>query len=91
MQNKILDNEKEINKLKEKRINIKESKREKYDNDIRQLEIKNDELRSRMFTYQDEGKEKWESFKNEFNHDMDEMGNSIKDLFKNNVKDKIAS
>jgi hypothetical protein len=38
-------------------------------------------------SYKDEGKEKWESFKKEFNHDMDELGKSIKDLFKDNVKD----
>jgi len=36
--------------------------------------------------YKNDGNEKWESFKREFNYDMDELGQSLKDLGENNVK-----
>jgi len=52
------------------------------------FERKNEELRDRLETQEREGQEKWENFKKEFNHDIDELGQAIKDLFKDNVKEK---
>lgn len=52
---------------------------------IQELEKQNDDLRARLYGYEKERSD-WESFKREFNHDMDELGNSIQDLGKNNVK-----
>ena len=86
-ENKILDNEKKINELKEKKLNVKKEDQTGYNEKIAQLEQKNNELKSKIDAYQFEGKEKWESFQKEFNHDMDELGQAIKDLFKDNVKD----
>ena len=45
------------------------------------LEKKNIELKKRMGEYKYESKEKWEEFKQGFNHDMDVVGKSIKDFF----------
>jgi hypothetical protein len=34
--------------------------------------------------YKDEGQSKWEEFKTNFKHDMDGIGKTMKDLFKDN-------
>ncbi len=52
---------------------------------IAELKEKNAELRSRLYGYEKERSD-WESFKREFNHDMDELGNAFKDLGENNAK-----
>ncbi len=40
----------------------------------------------KMNDYKANGKENWEIFKKEFNHDMDELGKAFKDLTVKNVK-----
>ena|GEM_PF-94811 len=85
-ENEILDNEKKINELKEKKINVKKEEKVRYNEKITELEQKNNELKSKINTYQFQSKDKWESFKKEFNHDMNDLGQAIKDLFKDNVK-----
>lgn len=56
-----------------------------YQKEIERLQAKNAELRTRIVNYKyDESK--WAQFKREFNHDMDELGKSLKDIGKDNVK-----
>ncbi|MFN0047523.1 MAG: hypothetical protein ACKVOU_00200 [Cytophagales bacterium] len=43
-------------------------------------------MKKKMDDYKEDGKENWEKFKTEFNHDMDEIGNAFKDLTVKNVK-----
>lgn len=81
-------NRQDIAELKEKAKTKKENARKDYDEAIDKLERKNDELKAKLTNYKYESKDKWESFKEEFSHDMDELGASISDLFKDNVKDK---
>jgi hypothetical protein len=58
-----------------------------YDARITELERRNDNLRTKLHDYNEEKRsEKWESFKREFNHDMDELGTSIKDIFRDDKK-----
>jgi len=38
-----------------------------------------------MSYYKDEGDDEWESFKVEFDQDMDSLGQALKDLTKNNT------
>ena len=52
---------------------------------IDELEEKNAQLRARLVGYETERSD-WESFKREFNHDMDELGAAIEDLGKDNKK-----
>jgi hypothetical protein len=84
---KIKENEKAIADFKEKMSKEKQEVREKYDKKIAQVEQKNKALKKKLADYK-EGNEKnsWQSFKREFNHDMDELGKGIKDLTVNNVK-----
>jgi len=85
---KINANKKEIADLRSKKDKIKKENLSKYESRIDELEKKNNELNKKIISdYKDEGKEKWESFKKEFNHDMDELGQSLKDVFRDNIKD----
>ncbi len=83
---KIAANEKRINELKAKVENEKIEARAARKEKIAELELKNKEMKKRMDEYNDNGKEGWESFKREFNHDMDELGNALDNLTVNNKK-----
>jgi len=50
-----------------------------YEKRIETLESRNRDLRARMDAYE-KNQSDWESFKREFNHDMDELGQSLKDF-----------
>jgi hypothetical protein len=56
-----------------------------YKKNIEELERKNSNLRSRIDEY-DKTRSDWEAFKREFNHDMEEIGKSLKDITVNNTK-----
>lgn len=83
---RIEENKREIAELRERMKEEKKEARERYEASINDLEKRNDEMKARLDNNKEESKEKWNSFKAEFNHDMDELGHSIKDLFKDNVK-----
>jgi signal transduction protein with GAF and PtsI domain len=53
---------------------------------IADLEKKNIELRTKLNDYQSDKQEDWDNFKNELNHDIDELGNSLRDFGKKNMK-----
>ena len=83
---RMLDNDNQISELKASKEKMKKEAKEDYDKAIADLEQKNSNMRIKMNEYKEEGNDKWESFKREFNHDMDELGQSLKDLTKNNTK-----
>jgi len=83
---RMLDNEFKIAELKANKVKLKKEVKEEYDKTIAVLEEKNSSMRTKLNEYKEEGKDKWESFKREFNHDMDELGSALKDLGNNNVK-----
>jgi hypothetical protein len=79
-------NEEKIAELKLKMKNTGKSIDAKYDKNIEILEQKNKDLKVKMETYKNDTKEDWQSFKSEFNHDMDELGQSLKDFTVDNKK-----
>jgi hypothetical protein len=83
---KIAANEKRIADLKIKIANGKQESKAIYDKDIAWLEQTNIDLKTKLDIYNVEGKEKWEAFKTEFNHDMDELGKALNNLTINNIK-----
>lgn len=83
---RIKSNDEMIAELKADAKNIKKEARADYDRAVADLEAKNDAMKVKAEAQKDVKHEKWEAFKAEFNHDMDELGNSLKDLRKNNVK-----
>jgi hypothetical protein len=56
-----------------------------YAQRIEDLQKRNIELRARLDNYEKK-QSGWESFKREFNHDMDELGHSLKDFSVDNKK-----
>lgn len=42
-----------------------------------ELERRNNELKVKLADYKDEGTDKWQTFKSEFKHDMDELGKAF--------------
>lgn len=64
----------------------KKEVKEDYKTQMAALERKNGDMKKKMNDYKAEGKEKWESFKTEFSHDMDELGAAFKDLTVKNVR-----
>lgn len=83
---KIADNEKRIAELREKQKTSGKTMDKILQSRIEALEKRNAELKDKLNNYQDTDNAKWEEFKREFNHDMDELGNSINDIGKDNVK-----
>jgi len=56
----------------------------KYKEAVDNLEAKNEQMKARMRDGKEKAKDRWEEFKREWNHDMDELGTAIKDLVRNN-------
>jgi predicted RNase H-like nuclease (RuvC/YqgF family) len=56
----------------------------KYNKAVAELEQKNRDLKKKLEEYKDEGESKWQEFKTNFSHDIDGLGKTMKDLFKDN-------
>jgi hypothetical protein len=72
--------------LKLKMKNTGESIDTKYQNNIAVMEQKNKDLKVKMDAYKNDMNSDWQSFKREFKHDTDEIGQALKDLTINNKK-----
>ncbi len=77
-------NDKVIAELKEQSKKMKKEEKAENEKVINELERKNEVMKAKINAYKEDGNEKWQSFKREFNHDMDELGQALKDLTKNN-------
>ncbi len=78
---KIADNEKRIAALKDAMNKPGNTFDGMYRTRIEKLEAKNVELKSKLRNY-DGNETGWQTFKNDFNRDMNEIGDNIKDLFR---------
>lgn len=79
-------NEAQIADLKLKMKNTGKSVDAKYQKNIDILEQKNKDLKVKVATYKNDANSDWQSFKREFNHDVDEIGKAFKDLTVDNKK-----
>ncbi|HUX53900.1 MAG TPA: hypothetical protein VMV56_05780 [Williamwhitmania sp.] len=75
-----------IAELKAKVAKVKGKAKVGYQKEIAKLERKNTEMKNMLKDYKEDGKDKWASFKTEFNHDMDELGQALKDFTVDNKK-----
>lgn len=80
---KIKDNQIRIDELKVKMSKPGKTFDAMYTKNIENLEQKNKDLKARIGAYE-ANQSDWESFKREFNHDMDELGQALRDLTVNN-------
>ncbi|KAB7531485.1 hypothetical protein F8C76_08330 [Flagellimonas olearia] len=83
--NKIAENDKVIAELKAKAKKESNTAKKDFEKELALLEQKNQSLKEKMSYYKDEGNDEWESFKAEFDQDMDSLGQALKDLTKNNT------
>ena len=82
---KIQNNEIRIVELKEKIKKKGKVLDSIYETRINTLEEKNKEMRAKLNAYEKEQSD-WQTFKTEFNRDMDELGQSLKDFTIDNKK-----
>ena len=55
-----------------------------YQKNVDDLHEKNEDLRAKMKSYENDKKQDWESFRKEFNSDMSDLGNALKNFTLNN-------
>lgn len=77
---RIAENNKTISELKQKAANSSEKTRLRLNKEIYELENKNKEIGIKLTNYYYSDYAKWQDFKREFNHDMDELGDALKGL-----------
>jgi chromosome segregation ATPase len=77
---RIATNDQLISDFKVRIANEKKAVKDEYNKKIAELEQKNTDTRRKLDEYKAESKEKWESFKSEFNRDMDELGTALSNL-----------
>jgi hypothetical protein len=75
-------NEDRIDALKAKMKKADRKTKAEYNKAVAESEQKNRDLKRRLEEYKDEGESKWQEFKTNFSHDMDGVGKTMKDLFK---------
>ncbi|MDD2422985.1 MAG: hypothetical protein PHT37_00320 [Candidatus Cloacimonetes bacterium] len=83
---KIAANELIVADYKAKMTNSKGKLLAAYDKKVEELESKNKELKAKLDGYKDEGKDSWEKFKSEFNRDISELGEALKNFGVDNKK-----
>jgi multidrug resistance efflux pump len=74
------ENDKAMIEFKARIKDQKIEARADYNKKLAELEKKNSDLKKKMADYKEDGKDNWETFKAEFNHDMDELGAAFNDL-----------
>ena len=77
---KIAANEKSIDDFNARIANEKADARANYKKKIVALQQKNTDMKKKLDDYKAEGKDQWEKFKTEFNHDMDKLNDDFKSL-----------
>jgi chromosome segregation ATPase len=78
----IADNDKRIEAFEAKMDKAGAKAKAKYSKEIKELKRKNQELREKLEDFKDGERGRWEEFKTNFKHDMDGIGKTMKDLFK---------
>lgn len=83
---RIAENESQIAELKVKMKNTGNSIDAIYAKKIDELEQKNKEIKIKVASYKNDTSDDWESFKKEYNHDMDQLNQALKDMTVDNKK-----
>lgn len=82
----INENDMRIAELKVKMNSTSKAADSTYKKKIAQLEERNAAMKVKIQSYKDDSSQNWDSFKTEFNHDMNELGSALKDLTVDNKK-----
>jgi outer membrane murein-binding lipoprotein Lpp len=76
----IAENEMRIAEMKASMKKTGKSIDDEYAQKIDILEQKNNDIKAKIETYKNDASSDWESFKQEYNRDMDELGQALKNL-----------
>ena len=77
-------NEDKIDAYKAKMENAGHKAKANYKKAVAELKEKNHALKEKLEDYKDEGESKWQEFKTNFNNDLNAVGKTVTDLFKDN-------
>jgi hypothetical protein len=83
-ENKIEENKKKITELRLADADLSMDLKKKYDKKITALQEKNDKLQKQIDESADTKTSKWTEFKKEFNQDMNELTDAIKNIGRRN-------
>ena len=83
---KIKEFENKIDELRNDRSKPGKPLDEDLDRQLNELKIRVREIRENLENYGESSHDNWESFKREFNHDMNGIGKALKDLTVDNEK-----
>ena len=76
---KISDNQKQIDDLKARLVKASAKLKTKYQEKVNDLEQKNADLKKQLEGYKDNGEQAWEKFKTDFNAQMNQLKTAIDD------------
>jgi len=79
-QAKIRDNERKIAVLKWKISKFHSRDKAEYQKNLKILAVKNAGLKRKITNYRETHEDKWRQFKREFNHDINEVEDALKDF-----------
>ena len=83
---RIAENESRIAELKVKMKNTGNSVDAMYAKKIEELEQKNTEIKNKVESYKNDSRDDWQSFRQEFNHDINQLSEALKDINVDNKK-----
>jgi F0F1-type ATP synthase membrane subunit b/b' len=83
---KIAANEKSIAQFKARKEADRKVAEADYNKEVLRLEQKNSDMKKKMDDYKFESVEKWEIFKSDFGHGMEELGKAFTDIGENKSK-----
>jgi hypothetical protein len=83
---RLRENELLIADMKDKMKSERKEAMVKYKKELDSLDFQNSQLRNNMHTYNSQGKANWESFKKDFNKELDALGKAISQLAERNMK-----
>ncbi|MBC2839826.1 hypothetical protein [Robiginitalea sp. SC105] len=82
----ITANEERIAEIKLEIAEASMDNRSEFQEDLAEIEAKNAQLKEKLSDYKDDGTQKWDDFKEEFNRDMKALGTAFSDLTVNNTQ-----
>lgn len=85
-ENRITANEISIEELQVKIVSANDENRALYVTKLAELQKRNYELKIKLDEYKVDETNKWQTFKSEFKHDMDELGKAFSDFTVSNTK-----
>ena len=83
---KLIENEKVIADLKARNNSSDKVTKASFEKELRNLQIRNEQLVAKIDNYKQGPAQKWELFKVDFNRDLDDLGKSISTMAEQNMK-----